>query len=119
MTAEVRTRGVDRRSRRVAPIIAVLAFAGLVASFMQTLVTPIQGQLPELLGAPRDQTAWVFTVTLVAAGVVTPWRGDWAISTGGEGSRSCCSRTSSRGQCCAPSPPVFPFFWSAVPCRAR
>lgn len=56
-------------------IVAVLAAAGLAASFMFTLVVPIQAQLPELLHASRDDTAWVITATLVAAAVVTPIAG--------------------------------------------
>ncbi|WP_367948377.1 MFS transporter [Rathayibacter sp. VKM Ac-2835] len=55
--------------------VAVLAFAGLSASFMQTLVVPLQARLPALLGASSDDTPWVITVTLVAATVVTPIAG--------------------------------------------
>jgi MFS family permease len=55
--------------------VAVLAMCGLGASFMQTLVVPIQAQLPDLLDAPRDHTAWVITVTLVVAAVVNPVAG--------------------------------------------
>lgn len=56
-------------------IIAVLAVAGLCASFMFTLVVPIQSKLPELLDASREDTAWVVTSTLVAAAVMTPIAG--------------------------------------------
>ncbi|MDL5351905.1 MFS transporter [Microbacterium sp. zg-YB36] len=56
-------------------IVAVLALAGLASSFMFTLVVPIQAKLPELLGASRDDTAWVVTATLLAAAVVTPIAG--------------------------------------------
>jgi len=58
-----------------AAIVAVLAVAGMVASFMFTLVVPIQSKLPELLDASRDDTAWVVTSTLLAAAVVTPISG--------------------------------------------
>lgn len=53
----------------------MLALAGLCASFMFTLVVPIQLQLPELLNASREDTAWVVTVTLLAAAVTTPISG--------------------------------------------
>ena len=56
-------------------IVAVLALAGLCASFMYTLVVPIQAQLPELLNASREDTAWVVTATLLTAAVVTPISG--------------------------------------------
>ncbi|WP_460773289.1 MFS transporter [Microbacterium sp. GXF7504] len=56
-------------------IVAVLAAAGLASSFMFTLVVPIQAQLPELLHASRDDTAWVITSTLLAAAVITPIAG--------------------------------------------
>ncbi|TPW74013.1 MFS transporter [Schumannella soli] len=45
------------------------------ASFMQTIVLPIQPRLPELLGTSRDDAAWVITATLVAAAVCTPIAG--------------------------------------------
>lgn len=56
-------------------IIAVLALAGLCSSFMFTLVVPIQAKLPELLGASRDDTAWVVTATLLSAAISTPISG--------------------------------------------
>lgn len=56
-------------------VLAALAFAGLGASFMQTILIPIQGELPELLNTTRDNTAWVITATLVAAAVCTPVAG--------------------------------------------
>jgi MFS family permease len=56
-------------------VVAVLAFAGLGASFMQTILIPIQGELPRLLGASPQDTAWAVTATLVAAAVSTPIAG--------------------------------------------
>lgn len=56
-------------------ILAVLAFAGLGASFMQTILIPIQGELPRLLNTTSDNTAWAITATLVAAAVCTPVAG--------------------------------------------
>ena len=57
------------------PVVLVLALAGLCSSFMFTLVVPIQSQLPQLLNASRDDTAWVVTSTLLAAAVITPIAG--------------------------------------------
>ncbi|WP_416968715.1 MFS transporter [Streptomyces sp. 4F14] len=56
-------------------IVAVLAFAGIVVSLMQTLVIPIVPELPELLDAPASDTAWAVTATLLAAAVATPIAG--------------------------------------------
>ncbi|MFF3147267.1 MFS transporter, partial [Streptomyces sp. NPDC057927] len=53
-------------------MIAVLAFAGIVVSLMQTLVIPIVPELPKLLGASASNTAWAVTATLLAAAVATP-----------------------------------------------
>lgn len=64
-----------RREPRPNLVIAVLAFAGMGASFMQTILIPIQAQLPELLNASRDDTAWVITVTLLVSAICTPVSG--------------------------------------------
>ena len=56
-------------------IIATLAGVGLVASFMQTLVTPIYPRLPELIDAPAADVSWVLTATLLAAAISTPISG--------------------------------------------
>ncbi len=67
-----------RRLTRIPPqgaIVAVLATAGLASSFMYTLVVPIQAKLPELLDASREDTAWVVTITLLVAAVITPISG--------------------------------------------
>ncbi|GMA28575.1 MFS transporter [Arenivirga flava] len=67
----------SRLTRRPGPgaIIAALGLAGLSASFMQTLVVPIQSRLPELLGEPAENTAWVVTVSLLAGAISTPIAG--------------------------------------------
>lgn len=67
----------SRLSRRPGPgaIIAALGLAGLSASFMQTLVVPIQSRLPDLLGEPAESTAWVVTVSLLAGAISTPIAG--------------------------------------------
>ncbi|MCD7445561.1 MFS transporter [Streptomyces lincolnensis] len=53
-------------------VVAVLAFAGIVVSLMQTLVIPIVPELPRLLDAPASDAAWAVTATLLAAAVATP-----------------------------------------------
>lgn len=73
--------GNDEVRRRLArspgapAVTAVLAIVGMNASFMQTLVIPIQGQLPALLDSPPDDTAWVVTAALLGATVFTPISG--------------------------------------------
>ncbi|MFE1950687.1 MFS transporter [Streptomyces sp. NPDC059524] len=56
-------------------IVAVLAFGGIVASVMQTLVVPLLGELPRILGTSRSNATWVVTVTLLAGAVATPIMG--------------------------------------------
>jgi MFS family permease len=63
------------RTPRDGMIVAVLAFAGMGASFMQTILIPIQSALPELLDASREDTAWVITITLLASAICTPISG--------------------------------------------
>ena len=56
-------------------VVAVLAFAGIVVSLMQTLVIPIVPELPRYLDASASNTAWAITATLLAAAVATPVAG--------------------------------------------
>ncbi|MBM7472007.1 MFS transporter [Subtercola frigoramans] len=56
-------------------IIATLAFTGLIAAFMQTLVTPITPQLPLLLNTTASNATWILTATLLAAAISTPISG--------------------------------------------
>ncbi|OYD71882.1 MFS transporter [Rhodococcus sp. OK302] len=56
-------------------VVAVLAFAGIVVSLMQTLVIPIIPHLPEYLNAPASDTVWAVTATLLAASVAVPTMG--------------------------------------------
>lgn len=56
-------------------VVAVLAFAGIVVSLMQTLVIPIIPHLPEYLNASASDTAWAVTATLLAAAVAVPTMG--------------------------------------------
>lgn len=62
-------------ARKPGVVVAVLALAGVVASFMQTILIPIQGELPQLLDASREDTAWVITITLLVSAICTPISG--------------------------------------------
>jgi MFS family permease len=55
--------------------VVVLCFGGLVASLTQTLVIPIQSELPQLLHTSGANAAWVITITLLAGGVAMPTAG--------------------------------------------
>jgi MFS family permease len=70
-----RQRRALTRVRSDRTIIATLAAAGIVVSFMQTLITPIYPRLPELLDASAADVSWVLTATLLAAAVSTPISG--------------------------------------------
>lgn len=61
--------------RPPAAIITVLAIAGIIAAGTQTLIVPLLGQLPDILSAAPDDTAWAVTVTLLAAAVAVPIAG--------------------------------------------
>ncbi|MCU1578372.1 MAG: transporter [Rhodoglobus sp.] len=56
-------------------MIATLAVTGLIAAFMQTLVTPIIPELPTLLDTTQADASWVLTATLLAAAISTPISG--------------------------------------------
>ena len=59
------------------PVLAVvvLCFGGLAAALTQTLVIPIQSELPKLLGTAPANASWVITTTLLAAAVSMPVAG--------------------------------------------
>ncbi|MFD7711755.1 MFS transporter [Streptomyces sp. NPDC059785] len=57
---------------RTGATVTVLAAAGIVAALMQTLVVPLIGELPELLGTSASNASWVLTVTLLTGAVATP-----------------------------------------------
>ncbi|WP_236791527.1 MFS transporter [Amycolatopsis sp. GM8] len=59
-------------SSRATPVVAVLAFSGIVVSLMQTLVIPLIPELPELLHSSASDATWAITATLLAAAVATP-----------------------------------------------
>ncbi|WP_346433718.1 MFS transporter [Nonomuraea composti] len=56
-------------------IVTVMAVAGIVASLSQTVVVPLIGVLPTLLGTTASNASWVITVTLLAGAVTTPVMG--------------------------------------------
>lgn len=60
---------------RPGAVLAVLAFAGIVASLTQTLVMPLLGQLPEILSTDPSNATWVVTASLLAGAVTTPVAG--------------------------------------------
>ena len=55
--------------------VATLATTGLVAAFLQTLVTPVFPELPRLLDTTPADASWVLTSTLLAAAISTPISG--------------------------------------------
>ncbi|WP_405182641.1 MFS transporter [Nocardia sp. NBC_01377] len=59
------------------PVIAllVLGFSSLSVSLMQSLVIPIQTELPHLLSSTASNTSWVVTATLLAGAVAMPVAG--------------------------------------------
>ncbi|RIJ69430.1 MFS transporter [Nakamurella silvestris] len=63
------------QATRTGGIVAVLASVGVVAAIMQTLVVPLLGELPQLLGTTPSNATWVVTATLLAAAVATPVAG--------------------------------------------
>jgi MFS family permease len=68
------------RSRLAKPVnqravIMSLAFTGMIAAFMLTLMTPLIPELPRLLGVSVEDSQWAVTVTLLSAAVATPIAG--------------------------------------------
>ncbi|WP_051681647.1 MFS transporter [Cellulomonas sp. HZM] len=64
--------GADRRA---VVVVAVLCFASLCSALMQSLVIPIQSELPELLHTTASTASWVVTATLLGAAVAMPVTG--------------------------------------------
>jgi MFS family permease len=56
-------------------VVATLALAGTVAAVMQTLVTPLIADLPQILHTTSSNATWVITVTLLSAAVCVPVAG--------------------------------------------
>ena len=62
-------------SVRPGALVGVLAFTGIVAALMQTLVVPLIADLPAILGTTSSNASWVITATLLAGAVATPVTG--------------------------------------------
>ncbi len=73
LTPAERARLTRRPSDRA--VTTTLALTGLIAAFMQTLVTPIIPELPRFLNATSADATWVLTATLLAAAISTPISG--------------------------------------------
>lgn len=60
-------------ARGISPLIVVLVFgfSNLCVSLMQSLVLPIQAELPTMLGTSASNVSWVVTATLLG-GAATP-----------------------------------------------
>ncbi|OLR92633.1 MFS transporter [Actinokineospora bangkokensis] len=56
-------------------MITALAATGIVVSVMQTVIIPINPELPHLLGTTPGAAAWAITVTLLVGAVSTPVAG--------------------------------------------
>ncbi|WP_132994383.1 MFS transporter [Gordonia zhaorongruii] len=57
------------------PTAVVLCFGGLVAALMQTLIIPIQPEIPVLLGTSISNASWVITATLLGGAIAMPIAG--------------------------------------------
>ncbi|WP_209020532.1 MFS transporter [Nocardioides sp. 1609] len=66
---------MESKPSRALLTVIVLCFGGMSVSLTQTLVIPIQGELPSLLGTSVANAGWVVTITLLAAAVVMPISG--------------------------------------------
>lgn len=56
-------------------VVWVLVFGGIVTTLMSTLVIPLLGELPTILGTSVANSSWVVTVTLLSGAVATPVTG--------------------------------------------
>lgn len=56
-------------------VVLVLGFSSLCAALMQSLVIPLQPELPHLLNTTAANASWVVTATLLAGGVSMPVSG--------------------------------------------
>ncbi|GAA4849558.1 hypothetical protein GCM10023221_31250 [Luteimicrobium xylanilyticum] len=61
-----------RGNDRAVLVIGVLLFGSLCAALMQSLVIPIQSELPQLLDTSVSNASWVVTATLLGGGVAMP-----------------------------------------------
>ena len=65
---------VQERSSAMLTVV-FLCFSGMSVALMQTLVIPIQTQLPDILNTSAANASWVVTVTLLGAAVAMPIAG--------------------------------------------
>jgi len=63
----------DRSSALLTVIF--LCFSGMSVALMQTLVIPIQSELPDILSTSAANASWVVTITLLGAAVAMPIAG--------------------------------------------
>ena len=75
MTASATSTVHHEESSHPRGAVAALCFGGLIAALTQTLVIPIQSELPRLLGSSPANTAWIVTITLLAGAVTMPVAG--------------------------------------------
>ncbi|WP_020673274.1 MFS transporter [Amycolatopsis nigrescens] len=61
-----------RPARSERAIVVVVAVAAGVAAMTQTLVVPLLGELPRLLGADTADTSWAVTAALLGGAVTSP-----------------------------------------------
>ncbi|MEV0354743.1 MFS transporter [Nocardia sp. NPDC050697] len=53
-------------------LTAVLCLSGIVVALQHTLVVPLLGKFPEILGVGYPSASWLVTITLLSAAVATP-----------------------------------------------
>ncbi|MFC8045403.1 MFS transporter [Nocardia sp. NPDC057353] len=53
-------------------LTAVLCLSGIVVALQHTLVVPLLGKFPEILGVDYPSASWLVTITLLSAAVATP-----------------------------------------------
>lgn len=80
MTDTLKTAGdveplVDQERSAAWLTVIFLCFSGMSVALMQTLVIPIQSELPELLNTTAANASWVVTATLLGAAVAMPIAG--------------------------------------------
>ncbi|MFE4368335.1 MFS transporter [Streptomyces sp. NPDC056835] len=61
-----------QHASRSGGVVATLALAGTTAAIMQTLVTPLIAELPQILHTTPSNATWVITTTLLVAAVCVP-----------------------------------------------
>jgi MFS family permease len=66
---------VNQGRRAAVVTVIVLCFSGMSVALMQTLVIPIQTELPQFLNTTPANASWVVTATLLGAAVAMPIAG--------------------------------------------